>query len=66
MRCGCNSNKKQILTMMSYTYFRILINFCLLLHLLGVCEMVFTTDHFYVLLDFVNANSINFGAKLIH
>ena len=52
--------------MVSYNYFRILINFHLMLHLLGVYEIEFTTDHFYVLFNFVLANSINYGARLIH
>ena len=52
--------------MASYNYVRILIKFNLLLHLLGVYEIAFSTDNFYVLFNFVLANSINCGAKLIH
>ena len=51
--------------MASYNYFRILINFYLLLYLLGVYEIEFTTDYFYVLFNFVLANTINCGPRLI-
>ena len=52
--------------MVSYNYFRILINFHFLLHSPGFYEIGFTTDHFYVLFNLMLANSLNCGARLIH
>ena len=52
--------------MASYNYFRILINFHYLLHLMSAYKTGFTTDHFYVLSNFVLGNSINCGSMLIH
>ena len=51
--------------MVSYNYFRILVNFHLLYHLLGVHKIRFTTDHFYLILNFALAISINRGPGLI-
>ena len=52
--------------MVSYNYFRILINFHLLLYLQSDYEIVFAIDHFYVLFNYVLTNSIHFGARLIN
>ena len=52
--------------MVSYNYFRILINFHLLLHLLGVHKIRFTADHFYLSFNFTLSNSINCGTGIIH
>ena len=52
--------------MESYNYFRILIDFHYLLHLMSAYKIGFTTDHFDVLSNFVLDNSINCGAMLIH
>ena len=37
-----------------------------MLNLLDVYDIGFTTDHFYILFNFVLANSINFGERLMH
>ena len=55
----------QILTMASYNYFRILINFDFLYDLPGVHKIEFTTDHFYLFSYFALAISINCGPRLI-
>ena len=52
--------------MVNYNYFRILINFNLLLYLSSVHKIRFTTDHFYLLSNFALSNSINYGLGIIH
>ena len=52
--------------MVRYYYFRILINFYVLLHFLGIYEIEFFTDHFYELFNFVLADFIDYGVRLIH
>ena len=51
--------------MVSYNHFRILVNFHLLYHLLGVHKIGFTTDHFYLFFNFALAISINCRPGLI-
>ena len=52
--------------MVSYKYFRIFINFHLMLYLLGVHKIRFTADHFYLSFNFVLSNSINCGTGINH
>ena len=52
--------------MVSYNYFRIFINFHLMLHLLGVHKSRFTANHFYLSFNFALSNSINYGTEIIH
>ena len=52
--------------MVSYNYFRILINLYLLYHLMGVHKIGFTTDRFYLFSNFALAIIINFGERLMH
>ena len=51
--------------MVSYNYFRILVNFYLLYHLLGVHKNGFTTNYFYLFFNFALAISINCEPGLI-
>ena len=55
----------QILTMASYNYFRILINFDFLYDFPGVHKIGFTTNHFYLFSNFALAIFINCGPGLI-
>ena len=52
--------------MVSYNYFRILINFHLLLYLMGVHKIRFIADHFYLSFNFTLSNSINCGTGINH
>ena len=51
--------------MVRYYYFRILINFYVLLHFLDIYEIESVTDYFCVLFNFVLANCIDYGVRLI-
>ena len=52
--------------MVSYNYFRIFINFHLMLYLLGVHKIRFTADHFYLSFNFALSNYINCGTGINH